>query len=970
MKNQRKATYIGVFILLSIGYWLLRGSTWQGSTELHTLMETVATVLALVVGVLALVRFYSRKNNTFLFIGTGFLGTAFLDGYHAVVTSTFFAHHFPSVPASLIPWSWIASRLFLSILLWLSLIAWRREERKGAKGRISEGIIYALVSAMTLACFFFFALVPLPRAYYPELFFHRPEELVPAFFFLWALIGYWRKGHWKHSVFEHWLMLCLIVSFMGQAMFMSFSGQLFDMMFDAAHLLKKLSYLCVLTGLAISMYQLFRQAEDGVEEIAGVNRSLQREVTERLQAEENLRESEETFRMISASAQDAILMMDNEGKIAYWNDAAVRIFGYEPQEALGKGLHILLAPASYHEAYRNGFAQFQSTGQGDVIGKTLELTAVRKDGTEFPIELSVAAVQLKGQWQAVGVLRDITERKQAEEKLQQQKAFFGNVIDSLSHPLLVIDANTYRVEWANSATGLGALPENLACYALTHQKTEPCGGMEHPCPLTTVKETKKPALVEHIHCDKEGRPRSIEVYAFPIFDRDGEVKQVVEYSLDITERKQSEDQIRRQGQILDAINRVFREALICEDVEELASTSLQLAEELTGSKFGFIGEVNESGRLDTIALSDPGWETCQMPASDAVQLIKNMTIRGIWSATLRAGQSQIVNDPSSHPERVGTPEGHPELTSFLGVPLRRGETTFGMIGLANKEAGYDLDDQEKIEALSVALVEALIRKRAEEELRDFSARLEQSNRELQDFAYVASHDLQEPLRKVQAFGERLGTRYGDALDERGKDYLERMQNAAERMQIFVNDLLTLSRVTTRAQSFSPVDLNEIGKEVISDLEEHIEQVGGQIELGDLPTIAADPTQMRQLIQNLISNSLKFYREGMTPVIKVHASIMKEQAQPRSLDVSRDRFCHLFVEDNGIGFDEKYLDRVFAPFQRLHSRSEYEGTGMGLAICRKIVERHQGTITASSTPGKGTTFTVVLPVQQSKGRERL
>ena len=185
---------------------------------------------------------------------------------------------------------------------------------------------------------------------------------------------------------------------------------------------------------------------------------------------------------------------------------------------------------------------------------------------------------------------------------------------------------------------------------------------------------------------------------------------------DITEHKREEDQILRQSAVLDGISKVFRQALICKTEEELSSKSLTVAEELTGSKFGWIGEINQEGRLDAIALSDPGWNECRMSKSDAVIMIKDMEIRGIWGEVLKDEQSLIVNDPPSHPDSVGTPEGHPPITAFLGVPLKQAGKTFGMIALANKESGYDLPDQEAVETLSVAIAEALKRKRAEEAL--------------------------------------------------------------------------------------------------------------------------------------------------------------------------------------------------------------------------------------------------------------
>jgi len=286
------------------------------------------------------------------------------------------------------------------------------------------------------------------------------------------------------------------------------------------------------------------------------------------------------------------------------------------------------------------------------------------------------------------------------------------------------------------------------------------------------------------------------------------------------------------------------------------------------------------------------------------------------------------------------------------------------------------------------------RKRTEEELKTFARKLEQSNRELQDFASVASHDLQEPLRKVQAFGDRLKAKCGNALGEEGGDYLERMQNAARRMQTLINDLLTFSRVTTRAQPFVPVNLTQVVQEVLSDLEVRIEQEGGQIEVSDLPIIDADPTQMRQLLQNLIGNALKFHQAGTAPVIKLRSQFPQQESEISrsclrepvytgwakdstllsSLPIPDTHFlvspqsakCQIIVEDNGIGFDEKYLDRIFTVFQRLHGRTEYEGSGIGLAVCRKIAQRHGGNITAKSTPGQGTTFIVTLPMKQPQG----
>jgi signal transduction histidine kinase len=191
------------------------------------------------------------------------------------------------------------------------------------------------------------------------------------------------------------------------------------------------------------------------------------------------------------------------------------------------------------------------------------------------------------------------------------------------------------------------------------------------------------------------------------------------------------------------------------------------------------------------------------------------------------------------------------------------------------------------------------------------------------------------------------------------------------MQILITDLMSFSRIETMGQPFVPTDLGLIVSEVSADLETSVEKAGGRVEIEELPTIDADPMQMRQLLQNLIGNSLKYFRAGVPPVVRVYSQQLDARS-PESMDESAlaRQLCQILVEDNGIGFDEKYLDRIFTVFQRLHKKGEYEGTGVGLAICRKIVDRHSGTITARSRPGEGTTFVVTMPVRQPRDVEAL
>ena len=294
-------------------------------------------------------------------------------------------------------------------------------------------------------------------------------------------------------------------------------------------------------------------------------------------------------------------------------------------------------------------------------------------------------------------------------------------------------------------------------------------------------------------------------------------------------------------------------------------------------------------------------------------------------------------------DAIKGPDGRDVWLQTTKVPLRdTSGNTIGLVGIAANITG---------------------RKADEEQLRRFAAQLEQSNAELKNFASVASHDLQEPLRKIQAFGGRLRAKCAEQLGPKGLDYLERMEGAAQRMQVLIQDLLKLSRVTSRALPFEQCDLRAIALAVLGDLEVAIEQKDARVGIGDLPVIEGDPVQMHQIFLNLISNALKFQRPGETPVVTVSARVFTPADAIITGAATGAAVCEITVQDNGIGFEACFVEQIFVVFQRLHTRTEYEGTGIGLAVCRKITDRHGGTIVAHSDPPGGAKFTITLPVKQ-------
>lgn len=433
-------------------------------------------------------------------------------------------------------------------------------------------------------------------------------------------------------------------------------------------------------------------------------------------------------------------------------------------------------------------------------------------------------------------------------------------------------------------------------------------------------------------------------------------------NMDITERQRVEEELKRQNvrsQLFANISLNIRQSLQLDNILQTTVTEVQkLLQADRVLLFRLWSDGSGSVVKEAVV---PGWMVI------LGQTILDPCFQQDYVQKYRQGRIRAIPDV----EKADIRHCHIEFLQQFGVkanlvvPILLKEELWGLLiahqcTAPRQWSSFELELLQQIaDQISIALAQSHL---LEEETRQ-REELARSNAELQQFASIASHDLQEPLRKIQAFGNRLKTTYSDTLTEQGHDYLERMQNAAHRMQVLIDDLLTLSRITTRTQPFVKVNLAQVTQEVLSDLELLIQQTGGRVEVGSLPTIDGEPLQMRQLIQNLIGNALKFHQDQKPPVVKIYSKIL-EQERRLIEDSPVVEVCQLTVEDNGIGFDEKYLDRIFNVFQRLHSRSEYAGTGVGLAICRKIAERHGGSITAHSVLGRGATFIVTLPITSS------
>jgi two-component system sensor kinase FixL len=640
---------------------------------------------------------------------------------------------------------------------------------------------------------------------------------------------------------------------------------------------------------------------DENDDVAGAV-ELTLEITQRKRAERALRESEEKYRTVLEACPDPVVVYDMEGKGTYVNPAFTRVFGWTLEEFLGKKLDYV-PDENWPETQM--MIDMVKTGKSF---SDIESRRYTKEGEVLDVSIS-AGIYLDSAGVPVGsvnIVRDITDRKRIGAALRESEQRHRTVLEACPDPVVVYDTegkSTY-VNPAFTAV-FGWTPEERLGKKLDYVPEE--NWAETEVMIDKVKAGESFSDVESRRYTKEGGVLDVSISAGIFLDGDGIPLGSVHILRNITKRKQVEAALRESEQR----HRIFMEA--CPDpvvVYDMEGRCTYTNPAFT-AVFGWAPEERLGKKLDYVP--EENWPETQM----MIEKVK-------------AGES------------------------FSDVESRR-YAKGGEIIDVSVSAGIYLN-REGIPVGSVHILrDTTARKLAEERLKETMTELQRSNAELQQFAYVASHDLQEPLRKVQAFGDRLKAKYAEVMDERGLDYLERMQNAAKRMQSLINNLLTLSRITTKAQPFVQVNLADVMRGVVADLELHVERAGGRVEAGDMPTIDADPTQMRQLLQNLINNALKFHEPDKKPIVKIHSQLMNET-------------CKITVEDNGIGFDEKYLDRIFAVFQRLHGRGQYDGTGVGLTICQKIAERHGGSITAKSTPGQGATFIVMLPVKHKRRGE--
>ena len=616
-----------------------------------------------------------------------------------------------------------------------------------------------------------------------------------------------------------------------------------------------------------------------------------------------LQESEKKYRDVADLLAEGIFESDRKGFLVYANNRLIEVLGVEPDDLNRASIFKFVAEPSRELAKERFTRIIQHEDLGPV-----EYMLQRKDGTTFPALVHSLAVEQEGEAVGVrGVVFDISERKRTEQALKDSERRFRELTEQLEEGVFEVDlAGTLTYANRKGLSSLGRGEEDLKNGLSVFDVIAPQNQKLARERFVRVLKGEDLGAVEYVLKRKDGTTLPALSHTSPIVQGDAVVG-VRGVMIDISDLKRTEQALRESEERFRTLLKSLHEGVWALDKDDRTSfVNPRMAEMLGYAEDEMLGKT-------VFSFSGAEW---QKKTAEYMERRRQGISEQIEAELLRKDGGRVCASLETSP--IFDNDGH-YAGSIAGV--------------------QDITE----------------RKLGEERLKQTMAELDRSNKELEQFAYVTSHDLREPLRMMTSFAQSLEKRYKDRLDQTADEYIHFIVDGAARMQSLIDDILMYSRVSTRALPFDLVELEKVFLDVQANLTAALTETQAKVTHDPLPAILADASQMAQVLQNLVGNGLKFHREGEIPVVHVSA----RQEGPEWV---------LSVQDNGIGMDPLLFGRLFNLFQRLNPQDKYPGTGVGLAVTKKIVQRHGGRIWVESQPGKGSTFYFSLPSSMEREKD--
>ncbi len=749
---------------------------------------------------------------------------------------------------------------------------------------------------------------------------------------------------------------------------------------------------------------------------------VSRDITDRKNAEENLRYSEEKNRLIMNAALDAIVSIDLDGNVIFWNAQAEKIFGWSREEVMGKKVSEYIIPEHYRTMHDNGMNHYLNTGEAKMFNNIVELEAVNKNGKIFPIELTVLPIKQGNEEFFCAFLRDISQRKNAE---QEKNSLLATLENSLNE-IYICDSESLKFTYVNKGALLNLGYSEKEVMELTPLDLKPEFSIKAYKKLIfpLINGNKEKITFFTRHQRKDGSQYPVEVHLQLVTENNN--KRFLAVILDITNRKKAEERIIKANERFEKVTEATNDAIWDWDIVKQTYYRSKAIERFFGKQSlktfresDFWQDKFHPDDVLTVkkslsdAISNPlasRWESeyrvfnehgktlyvvdraviIRNKKGEAIRMVGAMTdiseqkqadqensfkanlLSMIGQATIATNIDGVINYWNKAAEKIygwtaeeatgmniidaTTPEVNREQAMQIMQVLKEGQTWSGEFNVRNKNgdsfpalitntAIYDENNvMSGIIGISTDITQEV---KNEELLKQYTIELERSNEELEQFAFVASHDLQEPLRMISSFMDLLHRKYGDKLDEKGHQYIYFATDGAKRMKHIILDLLDYSRAKKPAEGKEAVDMNEVLSEFKQLRRKLISEKNALIKSSCLPTITTYKAAVTQILHCLIDNSLKYTAEGKVPIVAISAR-------------ENDKEWEFSIKDNGIGIDAVFYDKIFVIFQRLHNRDKYDGTGIGLSIAKRHVQFIGGRIWLESILGEGTVFYFTIP----------